>query len=245
MNNNNINTKAAVVPPPKPVWRELFRTAEGHILLLGIAIAFTGLIVMGAVAIWSPPTSEIIGAMSFTNLMFGTVVSMSIGYAAGYGSALVIAVNMWMETVVVVLFYPVFVLSVRKLAVFPRLNRFIERTQTAAERHHDKVRRYGILGLFVFVWVPFWMTGPVVGSVIGYMLGFPAWLTLSVVIAGTFMTLLVWASILFGLFTRAAVFGPWAAFLIIGLTIFFIIISYLLNRRGEKRKSEIKGVGLH
>ena len=70
---------------PKPVWRDLFKTAEGHILLLGIAIAFAGLIVMGMVAFWSPPTSEIIGAMSFTNLMLGTVVSMSIGSAAGYG----------------------------------------------------------------------------------------------------------------------------------------------------------------
>ena len=206
-------------------------------MLLGIAIAAAGLIVMGAVAIWSPPTSEIIGAMTFTNLFFGTVVSMSIGYAAGYGHALVIAVNMWIETVVVVVFYPVFVLSVRKLAVFPLLKRFIERTQAAAELHHDKVRRYGVIGLFVFVWVPFWMTGPVVGSVIGYMLGFPAWLTLSVVIAGAFITLLVWDYILFGIFSRAAVFGPWAAVLIISLIIFFIIISYLLNRRGEKHKS--------
>ncbi len=225
--------------PPKPVWRGLFKTAEGHILLLGIANAFAGLVVMGMVAFWSPPTSEIIGAMSFTSLMLGTVVSMSIGYAAGYGHILVIAVNMWMETVVVLFFYPVFVLSVRKLAVFPILKHFLERSQATAERHHDKVRRYGIIGLFVFVWIPFWMTGPVVGSVIGYMLGFPAWMTLSVVIAGTLMTLLVWAYILFGLFTHAAVFGPWAAILIIGLIILFIIIGYLLNRRGEKRRSKI------
>jgi uncharacterized membrane protein len=239
MKKEDTKLASSIERPPKPVWRELFKTAEGHIMLLGIAIALAGLIVMGMVAIWSPPTSEIIGAMSFTNLMLGTVVSMSIGYAAGYGHVLVIAVNMWMETVVVVLFYPVFVLSVRKLAVFPRLKRILERTQAAAERHHDKVRRFGVVGLFVFVWIPFWMTGPVVGSVIGYMLGFPAWLTLSVVIAGTFMTLLVWAYILFGLFTRAAVFGTWAAILIIGLIILFIIIGYLLNRRGEKRKSKI------
>jgi len=157
----------------------------------------------------------------------------------------VIGVNMWMETVVVLLFYPVFVFSVRKLAVFPRLRRFLDRTQAAAERHHDKVRRYGVIGLFIFVWIPFWMTGPVVGSVIGYMLGFPAWLTLSVVIAGTFMTLLVWAYILFGIITQAVVFGPWAAILIIGLIMLFIIVSYILNRRGEKRKSKIKGSGPH
>lgn len=236
MNTQDNQAVPAAERPPRPAWRQVFRTTEGHILLLGIAIALAGLVAMAAVAFWSPQTSEMIGAMSFASLAFGTVVSMSIGYAAGYGHALVIAVNMWMETVVVVLFYPVFVLSVRKLVVLPKLKRFIERTQAAAERRHDTVRRYGIIGLFIFVGVPFWMTGPVVGSVIGYMLGFPAWLTLSVVIAGSFMTLLIWAYLLFGLFTRAAIFGPWAAMLIVGLIVLVTLASYLLERRRNNRK---------
>jgi uncharacterized membrane protein len=191
---------------------------------------------MGLLAYWSPQTPEMIGAMSIANLTLGTVVSMSIGYAAGYGNFLPLAVNMWMETVVVLLFYPVFVLSMRKLVVFPRLKRFLDRTHAAAVRHQDKVRRYGIVGLFLFVWIPFWMTGPVVGSAIGYLLGFPAWLTLTVVIAGTFMTLLCWAWLLFGIFTRAAVFGPWASILIIVLIILVILAAYLLDRRGRNRK---------
>lgn len=236
MNEEDTRPVPAVERPPKPVWRQLFKTTEGRILLLGIAIAVVGLFVMGLVAIWSPQTSEMIGAMSFTNLVFGTVVAMSIGYAAGYGHSLVIPVNMWVETVVVLLFYPVFVLSMRKLVEFPRLKRFLDRTQAAAELHHDKVRRYGVIGLFLFVWFPFWMTGPVVGSAIGYLLGFPAWLTLSVVIAGTFMTMLGWAYLLFGLYTRAAVFGPWAAITIIGLIILCVIAGYLLNRRGRNRR---------
>jgi len=235
---NKEDTKPAhfVERPPKPVWRELLRTTEGRILMLGIAIALAGVIGMGVVAYWSPQTSEIIGAMSFANLVFGTVVAMSIGYASGYGHTLVIPVNMWVETVVVLQFYPVFVLSVRKLVEFPKLKHFLDRTQAAAERHHDTVRRYGIIGLFIFVWIPFWMTGPVVGSVIGYLLGFPAWLTLSVVLAGTFMTTVVWAFLLFGLYSRAAVFGPWAAVLIISLIILVIIAVYLLDRRGRNRK---------
>jgi len=221
---------------PKPVWGKLFRTTEGRILLLGIAVALAGVIAMGLVAFWSPQTSEVIGAMSFTNLVFGTVVSMSIGYAAGYGHVIVVAVNMWVETVMVLLFYPVFVFSMRKLVEFPRLKPFLERTRVAAERHDDKVRRYGIAGLFFFVWVPFWMTGPLVGSVIGYLLGFPAWLTLTVVLAGTLMTLVSWAYLLFGLYTRAAVFAPWAPILIIGLIILVILAVYLLDRRKKSRR---------
>lgn len=221
---------------PKPVLGLLLKMPEGRILLLGIAIALAGLIGMGLVAIWSPRTSEIIGAMSFTNLIFGTVVSMSIGYAAGFSHSLVISVNMWVETVVVLLFYPVFALSMRKLVEFPRLKLFLERTRASAEHHHDKVRRYGIVGLFIFVWIPFWMTGPVVGSAIGYLLGFPAWLTLSVVIAGTFMTLLGWAYFLFDLYARTAAFGLWTPVFVIILIVLVVLAVHLLNRRGKNRK---------
>ncbi len=218
---------------PRPAWRQLFKTTEGRILLFGIVVALIGLIAMGLVAFWSPQTSHMIGAMTFFNIIFGRAVSMSIGYAGGYGHALVVPVNMWVETVLVLLFYPVFVFSMRKLIVFPRLKHFLERTRAAAEHHHDKVRRYGIAGLFIFVWFPFWMTGPVVGSAIGYLLGFPAWLTMSVVLVGTYIAMGGWAYLMFGLQSRAAVFAPWAPALIVGLLILFVLTVYWLNRRGK------------
>jgi uncharacterized membrane protein len=213
----------------------LLKTSEGRILSLGIAIAFLGLIVMGVVAFWSIPISRMIGTMSVANIIFGRAVSMSIGYAGGYSYAIVIAVNIWVETVLVLLFYPVFIFSIRKLVEFPRLKGFIERTQAAAEHHQSKVRRYGILGLFLFVWVPFWMTGPVVGSAIGYLLGFPAWLTLLVVLAGTYAAMATWAYVLFDIYSHAASFAPWAPILIIGLIILMIVASYWLNRYRKKR----------
>jgi uncharacterized membrane protein len=216
----------------------LLKTSEGRILSLGIAIAFLGLIVMGVVAFWSIPISRMIGTMSVANIIFGRAVSMSIGYAGGYSYAIVIAVNIWVETVLVLLFYPVFIFSIRKLVEFPRLKGFIERTQAAAEHHQSKVRRYGILGLFLFVWVPFWMTGPVVGSAIGYLLGFPAWLTLLVVLAGTYVAMATWAYVLFGIYSHAASFGPWAPILIIGLIILMIVASSWLNRHEKKRTPE-------
>jgi len=220
--------------PPRPAWRQLLKTTEGHILLLGIAVALIGLIIMGLIAFRSPQTSHMIGAMSFFNIIFGRAVSMSIGYAGGYGHTLVVVVNMWVETVLVLLFYPVFVFSMRKLVVFPRLKRFLERTRAAAEHHHDKVRRYGIAGLFIFVWFPFWMTGPVVGSAIGYLLGFPSWLTLSVVLTGTYIAMAGWAYLMFDLHSRAAVFAPWAPALIVGLLILAVLAGYWLNRHGKK-----------
>lgn len=218
----------------RPVWHRLFKTTEGHILWLGIAIAFLGLIAMGVTAFWSPQVSRMIGAMSLSNIVVGRAVSLSIGYASGYGHALVVSVNIWIETVLVLLFYPLFVFSVRKLVVFPRLKRFLDNTRSVAERHQVKVRRYGIIGLFIFVWFPFWMTGPVVGSAIGFLLGFPAWLTVSVVLAGTYLAIAGWAYILFGLQSHAADLAPWAPAVIIGLIILIVIAGYWLNRHGRR-----------
>lgn len=214
------------------VWRRLFRTPEGHILLSGMALALAGLVVMLSVSYWSMPTSRMMGAMSFTNIIFGRAVSMSVGYAGGYGHALVVPVNMWMETVLVLLFYPVFVLSMRKLVKFPRLGGFIEGVRAAAERHHDKVRSYGIFGLLVFVGIPFWMTGPVVGCAIGYLIGFPSWMTLTVVLIGTYIAIAGWAVLLFDLHTHAAGLSAWAPILIVVMAIALTLTAYFLNRRG-------------
>ena len=221
-------------PESRPLWRELFRTTEGRILLIGIAATLAGLVFMGLIAFWSPQTSRMIGAMTFFNVVFGRAVSMSIGYAGGYGHTIVVAVNMWVETVMVLLFYPLFVFSVRKLVELPRLKRLLDRTHKAAERHHDKVRQYGIVGLMIFVWFPFWMTGPVVGSAIGYLLGFSAWLTVTVVLIGTYIAMAGWAYLMSGLHTKAATFGPWAPVLVIVLLILIMLAGYWLNRHGKQ-----------
>ena len=234
--NDVTNPENTQKKPPRAAWRQLFKTTEGRILVLGILIALAGLIVMGLTAFWSPQTSRMIGVMTFFNIVFGRAVSMSIGYAANYGHALVVSVNMWIESVLVLLFYPIFVFSMRKLVVFRRLKHYIERTRSAAERHREKVNRYGIIGLFVFVWFPFWMTGPVVGSAIGYLLGFHPWLTISVVLTGTYIAMGAWAYLMFGIQTRAAVIGPWAPVLVIGIIIIFVLAGYWLNRRSRDQQ---------
>ena len=70
-----------------------------------------------------------------------------------------------------------------------------------------------------------------VGAAIGYLLRFPAWLTLSIVLVGTYIAMLAWAYVLFGLHTRAAVLGPWASALIVAIFVLIVFAGYGLNRR--------------
>ena len=59
-------------------------------------------------------------------------------------------------------------------------------------------------------------------------------LGIAVVLVGTYIAILGWAWLLFGLYTRAAVFGPWAPALIVGTFILIVLVSYWLHHRRRK-----------
>jgi hypothetical protein len=90
-----------------------------------------------------------------------------------------------------------------------------------------KSRRFGVAGLFVFVFMPFWMTGPVVGAVIGYLLGLPTRTTLAVVLAGTYAAVAVYALFLDQVDAWTSAYGPYAAFLAL---VALVALAMLLQR---------------
>lgn len=217
-----------------PIRELLFSTTEGKILAGGIALSVISLFIMGVTALLSPGTARMMGAMAFSNIVFGRAVSITIGYAGGYGHTLVITVNMIVETILVLLFYPLFVFSLNKLVVFPALKNTLDRVHQAATHHQDKIRRYGLIGLFGFVWFPFWMTGPVIGCAIGHLIQLPVWLNLSIVLTGTYIAMGAWAFVLFNLQQRAEAIGPWAPGLIVVIIIAIVAAGYLLNKKRSK-----------
>jgi len=163
---------------------------------------------------------------------------MAFGYTLGMGHSTVILICIIIETILVLIFYPLFVFSWRHLLVIKGLKKIFERTQRAAETHKEKVRRYGVIGLFLFVWFPFWMTGPVVGSVIGFLLGLKVWLNITVVLAGTCAAIVGWAFFLRQLHDQVASHSSYAAMVLMILLIIVVIIGHLLHRtlRNNKHK---------
>nr|MDJ0863725.1 small multi-drug export protein [Gammaproteobacteria bacterium] len=180
--------------------------------------------------LWSPTLSQVLVAIAAMNILFGRAAGLSFGYAAGLDHGVVVPVNMIVETILVLLFYPLFVFSWRHLVEIRGLTKLIKRTTTAAEANREKIRKYGMIGLLAFVWLPFWMTGPVVGCAIGYLLGLRTWLNLTVVLAGTYLAIGGWALVLRELHVRVAeysVFGPMA---LLALIILIAVVGYLLHK---------------
>ena len=174
----------------------LFSSSEGR--LLGFGLTLTGLLLLALGIGWQlfPESVLTYAAMTGLNLVIGRAAGMSFGYASGLGHAQVIPLNMLVETIQVLVVYPLFVLSWRQLIRVPRLQSSLARMHRAAEAHGGTVRKFGIVGLFVFVFVPFWMTGPVVGSIIGFLIGLRAWVNLAVVLLATYVAIGVWGLLL-------------------------------------------------
>lgn len=212
----------------------LFSSTEGR--LLGVGLALTGLMLLAFGIGWHLYPDSVLpyAIMTGLNLIIGREAGMSFGYANGFDHAHVVPLNILIETIQVLVIYPLFVLSTRQLIKLRTLQPFITRIHRAAESRGGMVRKFGIAGLFVFVFAPFWMTGPVVGAIIGFLIGLRPWVNLAVVLASTYVAIGVWALLLNELNVWAATvnqFAPYALFLAIVL---IAAAMHLLSRHRDR-----------
>ena len=213
----------------------LLTSPEGRLLLAGAALALIYTAWLGVKLLSSPQQSQVLIGITATAIIFGRAAGLAFGYSIGMGHATVITVCMIVETIQVLVLYPLFVFSWRQLLVIKRLKNAFERIQKAAERHKDKVQRYGAIGVFAFVWFPFWMTGPVVGSVIGFLLGLRVWVNMTAVLAGTYVAIICWALFLRRLHEQVAAYSSYAGVILMALLIAVILVgNFLLRRRQQK-----------
>ena len=159
---------------------------------------------------------------------------MSFGYANGFDHAHVVPLNILIETIQVLVIYPLFVLSTRQLIRLPTLQPFITRIHHAAASRGGMVRKFGIAGLFVFVFAPFWMTGPVVGAIIGFLIGLRPWVNLAVVLASTYVAIGVWALLLNELNVWAATVNQYAPYALFLAIVLIAAAMHLLSRHRDR-----------
>ncbi|NCC37608.1 MAG: hypothetical protein EOM24_37205, partial [Chloroflexia bacterium] len=198
-------------------------------LCLGLAITLV------VSSLWSVDAAQWLAALIASNLVFGRVASMSLGYAIGLDTFAVVLVNALVETILVLVFYPLFLFSWRQLVEVRGFGSYLHAVRMSAEQHQDKIRRYGLIGLFVFVWSPIWMTGPVVGCAIGILLGLSMRVTLSVVLAGTCVAMVAWGLAMQHLHdqvSRLSSFGPLAVLAVLAVV---AVVAYWLGHRARKR----------
>ncbi len=171
-----------------------FQHKEGKILILGLALLGCFFILVLLCTLFFPNYLQQILSITATNVIFGRMAGLSIGIASQMDITLLIVFNLFIESIMVLIFYPLFVLSWNKLDLitYQPLNQFLARSKESAHKYEPVIKRYGVLGLILFVLTPFAMTGPVVGSFVGFLLGFKHYKTLLVVLFSTLIAIIIW-----------------------------------------------------
>ena len=214
--------------------KSLLASTEGRLLYVGLALA--ALMMLGFAVAWAlyPAHVLVYAAMTGLNLVIGRAAGMSFGYASGLAHLQVVPFNMLVETIQVLVVYPLFVLSWRHLITLHRLKSWVERMHHGALAGSTLARRFGIAGLFLFVFIPFWMTGPVVGAIIGFLLGLRPWVNLLAVLGSTYIAIGIWALLLNELSVLAATVSRFAPYLLV-LAIVLIALAMRLLQRHRTR----------
>lgn len=172
----------------------LLKHKEGQILLFGLLLLGGYFVLVMLCAIFYSNYFQQVLSITITNVIFGRMAGLSIGVASQMDTTFLVLFNFFIESIMVLILYPLFVFSWKKLdfVSYPPLSRYLEHSKHHANKYQPLIQRYGIIGLVLFVLTPFAMTGPVVGSFVGYLIGFSHKLTLAIVLSSTFIAIIVW-----------------------------------------------------
>ncbi|RPJ12194.1 MAG: hypothetical protein EHM37_09550, partial [Deltaproteobacteria bacterium] len=110
----------------------IFSSIEGRLLAIGLTLTALMFLAFGIAGHLYPDKVLPYATMTGLNLFIGRGAGMSLGYAHGYSHAQVVPFNILVETIQVMVVYPLFALSSRQLIQLRALKPFITRIQHAA-----------------------------------------------------------------------------------------------------------------
>jgi len=226
-------------------WDELWRMQESSIFLLGLICVLALLVTILLVLPHDAGKAGVITSVIISHLTAGRAVGISTGMGGGLTRLEAIALGVLIESAVVCLFFSVFCLSFKRLITVRFLKDAMQSVHRSAQAHRGRLLRWGIPGLFFFVWFPFFMTGPVVGSVIGFLLGMRPWVVTLVVLVGTCSAIVSWTFALGPVVEWAQQIGEFVPLMLVFI-ILVLAASYRFSRfreAQEQRRSRENGNG--
>ncbi len=218
--------------------KKLLSSQEGKIFITGMLLFFLFLIIVAVTYIFSISEANDLMIMSVTNFFFGRAAGISYGYTVEFSDRIIIIMNIMIEFIMVMISYPLFVFSWNKSLNIKFLRHFFISVKREKLKYKNYFLKYGKYGLFLFVWFPFWMTGPVIGSIIGFLIGIKHYTTMLIVLSGTSLAIVIWTYFLKELIILLNQVSANAPYILLGLFILIAIILKVLKKgRADDKRS--------
>jgi uncharacterized membrane protein len=207
------------------------KESEDKIFLIGVLLLTLLLLIYLVSMVFYTAYVTTLLNMTLTNATLGRMASLSLGIAKEIESLPLILFTLLLEMIQVFLLYPLFVKSWYKVSSLKSqvLQNYFTKAKISIEKYQPLLHRYGILGLLFFVLTPLAMTGPVVGSFAGFIIGFRHRKTLSVIFIATSISMGLWYYLIIHFEEHLVAYSSWVTPLLL-LAIGGVAIWYMLKR---------------
>ena len=209
--------------------RERLDMIEVKILLIGLALtALTGIYFLYLLYA-DPGLYKVLFSTAIVHIMGGRGLGIVTCLSAGISLFYTIAYNFFLEIVIVLIAYGMVVLVMRNIIQPKLFDKAVRQAELTAQSQKTKIKRYGSIGLFLFVMFPFFMTGPVIGAIIGYLLNYRVVTNFLIVFSGTLTSILIYTFIgnnliaFINQYIPIDVLQKWGGIIIAVLIVFFLI----------------------
>ena len=175
--------------------RERLNMIEVKILFLGLVLAaLTGIYYLYLLYA-DPGLYRVLFSTAIVHMMGGRGLGIVTCLSAGISLFYTILYNFFLEVVIVLIAYGIVVLVMRNIIQPKLFDSAVRKAELTAQSQKTKIKKYGSIGLFLFVMFPFFMTGPVIGAIIGYLLNYRAINNFLIVFSGTLTSIMIYALI--------------------------------------------------
>jgi uncharacterized membrane protein len=211
---------------------ERFDLIEVRILLTGLTLSLPVGLYLFYLFFTNFDLYKTLSSTAILHIVGGRGLGTATCLAANISLFYTIAYNFFLEIVIVLIVYGIFVLFMCNI-IQPKLFRSaVRQAELAAQDQKTNIKKYGAIGLFFFVMLPFFMTGPVIGSIIGYLLNYKAINNFLIVFSGTLSSIVIYALIgnniikYINQYVQVDLVKKWGA-IIVGILIVLFLIYHL------------------
>ena len=178
--------------PVSLITNKLYQTSEGRIFFTGIFMLVSLLALIGYYGITDLEKFKTLAFTLLVNTFGGRAAGVGVCIISGLSTTWAIVYNFYIEALAVCFTYSLFVFLNKNYINTPWLITMSNNLVRNANKNKEIIRKYGWVGLFMFVMLPFPVTGPVIGSIIGYLIRIQLWKNFSAVFLGTLSAIALW-----------------------------------------------------
>jgi uncharacterized membrane protein len=212
--------------------KERFDLIEVRILFLGLSLALLAGLYLAILLFVNPGLYRVLSSTAIVHIMGGRALGVATCLSANISPFNTILYNFFLEVVIVLITYGIVVLIMRNVIQPKLLHSTVRQAELTAQKQKTNIKKYGAIGLFLFVMFPFFMTGPVIGAIIGYLLHYRAINNFLIVFGGTLCSIVVYTLVgnniinYIGRYIEIDLVKKWGS-IIVGLLILVFLIYHI------------------